>query len=511
MDHNYYNHINNSDTPYYPYTFYRPTGCLVAAPPTAYPPPRPTPSAPPEESDHKRVFPTHAHGGAAASTLVGTGHIPGHHGGNYPPPPGGSYPTPPANHYPSTGCLVQTYVATPTEYPPPPSTAHGESDDKAICPTLDHGGEYPPHEDVDTSADGALLTNDDVLGDAIPEQQQDALRCWCYSLLNLRVGASSPRFPGSHPVSLNRKNLQFLGQTDYRVTWKADGVRYLMLINSDGCYLIDRKFNFRRVQMRFPRLTQENGRVTTHNLTLLDGEMVIDTDPETQEQERRYLVFDVMAINGSSVIECPFGERWKMLEEQVIGPRNLEKQCRSQNANRCYKYGLEPFRVEIKGFWLLSETNKLLKEFTPKLSHGADGLIFQGWNDKYVPFTHQGLLKWKFQNTVDFLFELVGPRRTRTLYLYDGERERCMYGNRLVFMNGEDPSELSGKIIECYYYEKNVWCFMRVRTDKTTPNQYRTFQSEIGSIQDNTTQEVLLDEIQKIVQSTAYVIRMLMS
>ncbi|KAI3861270.1 hypothetical protein MKX03_017401 [Papaver bracteatum] len=475
MDHNYNNHIKNSYTPYYPNTFYPRTGCLIAVPPTAYPPPRPTPSAPPEESDQKR---THAHdgavasplvggryGGVASSTFVGTGHIPGHHGGHYPPPPGAN----------------QTYVATQTAYPPPPhgipSTSYGESD-------------------VGTSGDVALLTNDDVLGDRIPQQQQDLLRCTCYSLLNLRVGASTPRFPGSHPVSLNRKNLQFLSQTDFRVTWKADGVRYFMLINSDGCYLIDRNFNFLRVQMRFPRLTQENGRGTTHNLTLLDGEMVIDTDPETHEQERRYLVFDVMSINGSSVIECPFGERWKMLEEQVIGPRNLERQCRSQGANPCYKYGLEPFRVEIKGFWLLSETNKLLKEFTPKLSHGADGLIFQGWNDKYVPFTHQGLLKWKFQNTVDFLFELVGPRRTPTLYLYDGERERCMYGNRVEFMNGEDPSELSGKIIE---------------TDKTTPNQYRTFQSEIGSIQDNITQEVLLDEIQKIVQSTAYVIRMLMS
>ncbi|KAI3926534.1 hypothetical protein MKX01_011430 [Papaver californicum] len=188
-----------------------------------------------------------------------------------------------------------------------------------------------------------------------------------------------------------------------------------MLINShDGyCYLIDRNFNFRTIQMRFPN---------RDNLTLLDGEMVIDTDLETHEQERKYLVFDLMAINGVCVIECPFGERWKMLDEQVIGPRNLESE-------------------QLKKFWLLSDINHLVKEFSPRLLHDADGLIFQGWNDKY----------WKSHdmNSVDFLFQLVGTAQNPSLYLYDRGRKKCMYGNRVVFRNGEDPSPLSGNIIEC--------------------------------------------------------------
>ncbi len=34
---------------------------------------------------------------------------------------------------------------------------------------------------------------------------------------------------------------------------------------------------------------------------------------------------------------------------------------------------------------------------------------FQGWDDPYIPRTHEGLLKWKFahMNSVDFLFEVV--------------------------------------------------------------------------------------------------------
>jgi len=33
----------------------------------------------------------------------------------------------------------------------------------------------------------------------------------------------------------------------------------------------------------------------------------------------------------------------------------------------------------------------------------------QGWDDPYIPRTHEGLLKWKYAelNSVDFLFEVV--------------------------------------------------------------------------------------------------------
>lgn len=35
--------------------------------------------------------------------------------------------------------------------------------------------------------------------------------------------------------------------------------------------------------------------------------------------------------------------------------------------------------------------------------------IWQGWDDPYVPRTHEGLLKWKYadMNSVDFLFEVL--------------------------------------------------------------------------------------------------------
>ncbi|XP_026663529.1 mRNA-capping enzyme-like isoform X2 [Phoenix dactylifera] len=145
-----------------------------------------------------------------------------------------------------------------------------------------------------------IITNDDVLGDAIPYDQQDSLRLICYQLLDLTPSVrGNARFPGSHPVSLNRDNLQLLRQRYYYATWKADGTRYMMLITTHGCYLIDRNFCFRRVQMRFPLKNVNEG---FHNLTLIDGEMIIDTLPDTG-LKRRYLLYDLVALNSNSVIK----------------------------------------------------------------------------------------------------------------------------------------------------------------------------------------------------------------
>ncbi len=59
-------------------------------------------------------------------------------------------------------------------------------------------------------------------------------------------------FPGSQPVSLDRQNVELLRQERYRVTWKADGTRYMLLIMQYGAFLVDRSFKVRRVQASLP-------------------------------------------------------------------------------------------------------------------------------------------------------------------------------------------------------------------------------------------------------------------
>eukprot|EP00268_Persea_americana_P003355 TRINITY_DN1101_c0_g1_i10.p1 TRINITY_DN1101_c0_g1~~TRINITY_DN1101_c0_g1_i10.p1 ORF type:complete len:193 (-),score=35.39 TRINITY_DN1101_c0_g1_i10:607-1155(-) len=167
---------------------------------------------------------------------------------------------------------------------------------------------------------------------------------------------------------------------------------------------------------------------------------------------------------------------------------------------------MEPFRVRRKDFYLLCTVTKLLTEFIPKLSHAADGLIFQGWDDPYVPRTHEGLLKWKYpeMNSIDFLFE-VGDDGSQLLYIFQKGRKKLLEGERVVFKGESDLSLYSGKIIECNWdWEEQCWACMRIRTDKATPNDIGTYKKVMRSIEDNITEEVVLDEIQEIISLPMY-------
>ncbi|PIA46330.1 hypothetical protein AQUCO_01500093v1 [Aquilegia coerulea] len=368
----------------------------------------------------------------------------------------------------------------------------------------DGGGNAP----VCQSEEIHVMKDDDKLGDAITNEQQAVLRETCYRLLKLDKGKKGYLdFPGSHPVSLTRNNLELLRKQYYYVTWNAVGTRYMMLITWDGCYLIDENFCLRRVQMRFPlKKTETNVHKETHNFTLLDGEMVIDTLPETGKQKRRYLIHDLMAINNVSIAHLPFHERWKMLEKQVIEPRNLEMQYIKYSRNPNYRYDMETFRVRRKDFWPLSTVSKILLDFVPKLSHEADGLIFQCWDDPYVPHNHAGLFKWQYNLRVDFLFEIDKNHR-QLLFLLERKQKKLMEGNQIVFDKDSDPSEFSGRIIQCSPVSTKVWKFLCIKTDKTVPYNIRSCFEVIKSMKIHITKNLLMNEATEIVRHPTYTYR----
>ncbi|KAF5953667.1 hypothetical protein HYC85_006523 [Camellia sinensis] len=161
---------------------------------------------------------------------------------------------------------------------------------------------------------------------------------------------------------------------------------------------------------------------------------------------------------------------------------------------------------------------------------GQDKSLKKGWDDPYIPRTHEGLLKWKYpeMNSVDFLFEMVD--NDQLLFLHERGKKKLMEGNRVVF-NGwwisslfdifhfffifftstlrfaddSDPASYSGKIVECSWdSEKDVWACMRIRTDKATPNDFNTYKKVMRSIRDNITEDVLLNEIHEIIRLPMY-------
>ncbi|KAJ1411281.1 Nucleic acid-binding, OB-fold [Sesbania bispinosa] len=141
----------------------------------------------------------------------------------------------------------------------------------------------------------------------------------------------------------------------------------------------------------------------------------------------------------------------------------------------------------------------------------TDSVNYQGWDDPYIPRTHEGLLKWKYAylNSVDFLFEVDGDREL--LFLYERGKKKLMEGNRVSFTDGSDPSLYSGKIIECSWdFDEQEWKFLRIRTDKSTPNEFNTYKKVMRSIRDNITEDDLLNEINEIIRLPMYADRIRM-
>ena len=67
---------------------------------------------------------------------------------------------------------------------------------------LNGGPTAPLNENHKLDAEAAM-TNDDILGDEIPFDQMKSVRESCNKMSNLNVKGHG-KFPGSHPVSLNR-------------------------------------------------------------------------------------------------------------------------------------------------------------------------------------------------------------------------------------------------------------------------------------------------------------------
>ncbi|XP_026173837.1 mRNA-capping enzyme isoform X2 [Mastacembelus armatus] len=300
-------------------------------------------------------------------------------------------------------------------------------------------------------------------------------------------------FPGAQPVSMDRQNIRFLEQSPYKVSWKADGTRYMMLINGKNeVFMIDRDNTvFHIANLEFP--FRKDPRVHLSN-TLLDGEMIIDK--VNGQPVPRYLIYDIIKFNGQPVGQCDFSIRLLCIEKEIISPR-MEKMKTGQIDKT-----KEPFSVRNKPFFDIHASRKLLEgSFTSQVSHEVDGLIFQPCG-RYRPGRCDDILKWKPPNlnSVDFRLKIakVGGEGllTQTVgLLYVGNYDRPFAKMKAT----KELKEYDNKIIECTFANSS-WVFMRQRVDKSFPNSYDTAMAVCRSIQEPVTKDFLLEYLDRSVQ-----------
>lgn len=338
------------------------------------------------------------------------------------------------------------------------------------------------------------------------------------------------RFPGAQPVSFDTASIDLLKSEDYWVCEKSDGLRVLILIvipASTGIqevFLIDRKNEYYKVpglvfphhQPQAPDAMHVNG---MRNHTLMDGELVIDTDHDGKEQ-LVLLLFDLIVLDRELLSNRPLSKRYGRLNSYVYPPY---AQYLKKNPSLAAR---QPFHVQVKKMDLSYGIQKVLYDTVPNLLHGNDGLIFTCLNSGYVMGTDPKILKWKppSENTIDFKLVLRFPpdldRDPRgnlpdltvmpffELHQYAGDSgpEQYEFFDELWVEPAEwrqmveSREQFDDRIVECFwsldpapstepYASQGVelparWRMMRIRDDKHHGNHKSIVDKILRSIKD---------------------------
>lgn len=250
------------------------------------------------------------------------------------------------------------------------------------------------------------------------------------------------RFPGPQPISIERIHFPILKHDSYVVCEKTDGVRKMLVCfefeSRKYCLLVNRAFEYTYTTLAVPRGT------------ILDGELL----------GNEYLVYDAVMVRGENVRELNLYQRLEKAKALSI-PKT-------------------PGNVKVR----IKQMNDLKNIRSIILTPQSDGLVFTPVNMPIRVGTHDKLFKWKPNNTIDFLVQPYGDVDGRIMYgLYIQGGYMIKPLTRECAMN-KQPREFDGKIVECEY-GKTGWSIIKIRDDKTYPNNKRTFDRTLVNIKEN--------------------------
>ena len=245
------------------------------------------------------------------------------------------------------------------------------------------------------------------------------------------------QFPGPQPRSIERRHFDLLRSQPYVVCEKTDGVRYI-LKRDETCVLVNRALEVTQVALNLPRGT------------ILDGELVT-----YRSGRKMFVIHDAMFIRGEDVTQLPLTERLDRARQVVRGVITTPK---------------SPFGLTVKNMVPLEDFDTLPTEFP----YETDGLVFTPVNEPIRSGTHETMFKWKPREriTIDFLV------KGRDLYIQE-------YGRLLKETELHCAHDYpDGTIIECGYGELG-WTPVKVRTDKTHPNNRRTYLRTLVNLRES--------------------------
>lgn len=252
----------------------------------------------------------------------------------------------------------------------------------------------------------------------------------------------------NNPITLEKTYVRTLWTSDYLVTEKTDGMRYILFIFRDQLFRADRLGNTQPVTGITYRLQDRRDEV------VLDAEYVKDNDGQ-----ERYYIFDALKLQGDYVYGNPLDVRLRKIGAFL----------------RSTGWG---DRFQVKPMWAMARIDYVLGVYLPKAPHLSDGLIFtpkrQGYQGRFKTY------KWKppILNSIDFKVNLnnqlcvrggqpveeIDPNEVQRFRWRHGIPSRVEFVGECVFKNGR-------------------WKLIRLRRDKDDGNALRTYQSVKRSIE----------------------------
>lgn len=329
---------------------------------------------------------------------------------------------------------------------------------------------------------------------------------WSKLLTMWRLPPRINHFPGSNPMSIDKKDFTRLQSEDFIAALKSDGVRHLLMLttkpnsSSPIALMIDRTKKMYEVEIWAKDDFFCKG-------SLYDGELVVE------KKELVFVVFDVIMVCGESTINYPYRERMEIVDRTILCvsdchdndaiERMIYEETKMVARNNLYGLTINPKRCVPKAYL----ASLLMDKDTSH--HRSDGVIFTLNTASVETGTTQNILKWKPSHSVDLLFNIVGVKwkmYANTNNSSDMIDITDTFNGRGVVLDTTNTQLLDAVrnrlpcIIECVVTidnERIVLTPDRQRSDKNAPNTMNTVDATIS----NVIEGIHVDEILQIVNA----------
>lgn len=200
--------------------------------------------------------------------------------------------------------------------------------------------------------------------------------------------------------------------------------------------------------------------------TVLDGELVT-----SKTGKNLFMVYDAVRVKGEDVRNLPLDQRLEKARQVIRG---------------IIKTAAAPFEIKVKTMWRLEDFRSFpdLNSF----EYETDGLVFTPVKEPIRMGTHETMFKWKPRERITIDFQI---KNGCELWVQD---RGTPYKEAELHLSNRRTDLPDGTIVECGYGDLG-WFVEKIRTDKTHPNNRRTYFRTLVNIRENITVQDLYQTI----------------